>query len=270
MSNHLRSRPWRPTPLLQASLAAHTAALGWVAWSPAHWPEALAVAVVGHAVMGTAGMLPRCDWLGPNLRRLPATATDGVALTFDDGPDPAVTPAVLDLLDEHGARATFFVIGERARRHADLTREIAHRGHRLENHTQHHSKGFAFFGPRHLGREIDEAQTVLEEITGRTPRYLRAPAGIRSPFLEPVLARRGLMLASWTRRGFDTTDRNPGRVRRRLLGGLGAGDVLLLHDGNSARAPGGRPVVLEVLPELLEAIETGSLTTVFLPEPAPV
>ncbi|MCB1054627.1 MAG: polysaccharide deacetylase family protein, partial [Acidobacteria bacterium] len=227
-------------------------------------------AVVGHAAMATAGMLPRCDWLGPNLRRLPAAGPPAVALTFDDGPDPEVTPAVLDLLADHGARATFFVIGRRAAQHLDLAAEIVRRGHRLENHTQHHGKGFAWLGPRRLGREIDEAQAVIADVAGRAPRYLRAPAGIRSPFLEPVLARRGLMLASWTRRGFDTVDGDPERVRRRLLSDLAAGDVLLLHDGNAATSPGGRPVVLEVLPALLEALRNRSLDTAFLPEPAPV
>jgi peptidoglycan/xylan/chitin deacetylase (PgdA/CDA1 family) len=171
---------------------------------------------------------------------------------------------VLELLDRHGAQASFFCIGDRARAHPELCREIVRRGHSVENHTQHHSPGFSFLGVRGFEREIAAAQGILAELTGQAPRFFRAPAGLRNPLLEPALARLGLELASWTRRGFDTVTADPERVLRRLLHGLRAGDVLLLHDGHSARTAGGTPVVLEALPHVLEALRRADLRSVSL------
>jgi peptidoglycan/xylan/chitin deacetylase (PgdA/CDA1 family) len=188
-------------------------------------------------------------------------------LTFDDGPDPAVTPRLLDLLDDAGARATFFVIGRRAEAHPRLTAEIADRGHRVENHTYSHHPTFAFSGPGGLGREIDRAQRAVTALTGRTPVWFRAPAGMRNPLLGGVLARRGLALASWTRRPFDRATREPRRIVGRLTRSLAAGDVLLLHDGGSLTAPSGRPAVLEALPQLLAALAREELLPVPLPPP---
>lgn len=259
-------RRWRPTPLLRASFALHAAALALVVLSPRRWRAALAAAALDHALVATAAMLPRCAWLGPTLVRLPGGAP-AVGLTFDDGPDPEVTPRVLDLLAERGARATFFLIGRRAVRHPHLVRRIVAEGHRVENHTFRHSSAFALYGPRRLGLELDRAQAALADLAGRPPLYLRAPAGIRSPYLEPLLAARGLHLAAWTRRGFDTRDADAARVARRLLTGLAAGDVLLLHDGNAARTAAGTPVVLEALPRLLDALAAARLEPVPLPDP---
>jgi peptidoglycan/xylan/chitin deacetylase (PgdA/CDA1 family) len=119
-------------------------------------------------------------------------------------------------------------------------------------------------GPAGFRRELAAAQQTLAAITGRPPRFFRPPAGVRSPLLDPVLHSLGLQLVTWTRRGFDTRRRNPDHVARRLQDGLGAGDILLLHDGNAARTDHGRPVVLEVLPRLLDAVMRGQLKPIAL------
>ncbi len=269
MAEAPRPPRWRPATLIQLSLGLHAAGVAALAATPSWWPLWVGAMVVDHAVMAAAGMSPRSRLLGPNLSRLPAAAADRqVALTFDDGPDPEVTPRVLDLLDEHGAVASFFCIGRRAAEHPDLVSEIARRGHRVENHSYAHAYGFAFTGPRSQGRDIDRAQETLEEAAGRRPVYFRAPAGMRNPWLDMVLSARRLTLASWTRRGYDAVDRRPARVARRLLAGLAAGDVLLLHDGSAARDPAGRPVVLEVLPRLLDAIADRGWRSTYLPDPS--
>jgi len=233
---------------------------------PSQWPWALAALAANHAVLTAVGLWPRSTALGENLVRLPAAsaARHEVALTIDDGPDPEVTPAVLDLLDAAGARATFFCIAARASRHPALVREIVARGHSVQNHSQHHRHGFSLLGPRGFAREIEAAQQVLRELAGESPRFFRAPAGLRNPFLAPVLHRLGLSLASWTRRGFDTRERDPRRVLRRLTRGLAAGDILLLHDGHGARDAQGRPVVLAVLPALLAELRRLRLVPVTL------
>jgi peptidoglycan-N-acetylglucosamine deacetylase len=119
-------------------------------------------------------------------------------------------------------------------------------------------------GPKGMRAEIERAQQSIVAATGVAPRFFRAPAGLRNPFLEPVLATAGLELVSWTRRGFDTVSASPGRVLGRLTTGLAAGDILLLHDGHAARTPGGQRVILEVLPPLLAAVRSAGLKPVTL------
>ena len=252
---------WRPTPLLAASIALHPLALGAVLALPQLWPWALGALAADHMALTGAGLWPRSRLLGPNHTRLPAEAAarGEIALTIDDGPDPRVTPAVLDLLDAHGAKATFFCIGERARAHPELCRDIVRRGHAVENHSQRHRHSFSLSGPRGFGRELQAAQATLTDITGQAPAFFRAPAGLRNPFLDPVLHRLGLRLVSWTRRGFDTRERDPITVLRRLRRGLRAGDILLLHDGHAARTASGQPVILDVLPALLASIAAAGL-----------
>jgi peptidoglycan/xylan/chitin deacetylase (PgdA/CDA1 family) len=247
-------RRGRPSPFLKASLGVHGVALASLIGSPQSWRLALSAIVGNHLVIGTAGMLPRCSWLGPNITRLPADKARGelVGLTFDDGPDPVITPAVLELLASAGARATFFCIGQRAEMHPDLVTEIRARGHGVENHTQTHPNSFALRRAPGLAREVLQAQNAIEDAGGGRPNFFRAPAGIQNPWLAAVLDSAGLSLVSWTRRGFDTVTRDARRVAARLVRGLRPADILLLHDGSSARDSGGRPVVLEALPRVLD------------------
>ncbi len=254
------------TPILKASAAVHAAAaLGTLAM-PAAWPWALAAVLGNHAVLTLAGLLPRSTLLGPNLTRLPPTALTQhqVALTLDDGPDPQVTPRVLDLLDAAAARASFFCIGWRARQHPALCREIVARGHRVENHGDAHSNAFSLFGPARMHADISAAQATLSDITGQAPLFFRPTAGLRNPFLQPVLAQLELRLASWTRRAYDTRDAHAQRVLQRLTRNLAAGDILLMHDGHAARKPDGQPVILTTLPQLLQAFSLQGLQPVTL------
>ncbi|MDB5966126.1 MAG: polysaccharide deacetylase [Polaromonas sp.] len=262
----MRESFWRATPLIQLSVLLHMAALALCAVRPGLWHWALAAVALNHALLTAVGLWPRSTWLGPNLTRLPAAAAarNEIALTVDDGPDPLVTPQVLDLLDHYGAKATFFCIGTRAERHPELVRDIARRGHALENHSQHHRHHFALLGPRGFSRELQAAQDTLTGLSGNVPLFFRAPAGLRNPFLQPTLRRLGLRLASWSARGFDTRTANAGVVQARLMRHLQPGAILLLHDGNAARTASGAPVILEVLPGLLQAMVARQLHAVTL------
>jgi peptidoglycan/xylan/chitin deacetylase (PgdA/CDA1 family) len=171
---------------------------------------------------------------------------------------------VLSQLAEHGALATFFCVGARVERHPDLARDIGGRGHQIENHSQRHRHNFSLLGPGGMAAEISRAQESILRVTGSSPRFFRAPAGLRNPFLDPVLTRLRLNLVSWTRRGFDTVTGNPERVLARLTDRLGGGDILLLHDGHVARTPQGTPVILAVLPRLLARLRAAQLTPVTL------
>ena len=262
----MRNSRWQPAPLIRASVALHLLAFCVVIAVPGQWRWALGAVLANHTLLTLLGLWPRSHWLGSNWTRLPAAAAakNGIALTIDDGPDPSVTPTVLDMLDRYAAQATFFCVGEKAARYPDLCREIVRRGHAVENHSQHHRHHFALMGYSGFMRELQAAQDTLTAITGLRPLFFRAPAGLRNPFLDPVLARLGLRLASWSARGLDTRTGDVARVKHRLLRGVRAGAILLLHDGNAARTRGGIPVILEVLPAVLAAARAADLRFVTL------
>ena len=259
-------RPHR-TPLVVASVAVHLlAALGLVA-RPDLWALVAALLVFNHAILMGFGLWPRSRALGPNLTHLAehTSPLEGVvALTFDDGPEPEGTTQVLDLLKQSGHTATFFLIGERAQRYPEIIDRIVNEGHELANHTQTHPYWFCTFPPGRIGREVRACQEAL----ARWPRspWFRAPAGFRNVFLERILARDGLELVTWTRRGFDTAHDDPDQVLGDLARDLAAGDILLLHDAGSATTSSGAPVALEVLPRLLETLEQQGLRSVTLSE----
>lgn len=259
--------PRRRPRALDASLAWHALMGAGCLLAPQAWPWWLGGVAANHALLTTAGLLPRSSLLGPNITRLPPTDGAGrIALTFDDGPNPELTPFVLEQLAACGARASFFCIGERLQAHPQLARRIVEQGHTIENHTQRHRHTFAFLGSGALRREIDAAQRSIAAAVGEAPRFFRAPAGLRNPLLEPVLASLNLRLAAWTRRGFDTVEGRPDTVYRKLARNLAAGDILLLHDGHCARDAHGRPVLFEVLPRLLARIGELRLQAVTLRE----
>ncbi len=248
--------------VLRLSVALHGTSLGLLALHPAWWPALAGAVAANHLALG-ACMWPRSQLLGPALHRLPRPG-NRVALTFDDGPDPHVTPRVLDLLAAAGVTASFFCVGRHAQRHPALLRRIAGEGHGVENHSQTHPLHFAFLVGSGLRREIEDAQAALADIAGCAPTWFRAPMGLRNPLLDPALHRAGLHLASWSRRGYDTRCRTPDTVLSRLSSRVTPGEVLLLHDGNCARAADGTPVVLAVLPRLLTHLRECGITPVKL------
>jgi peptidoglycan/xylan/chitin deacetylase (PgdA/CDA1 family) len=192
------------------------------------------------------------------LVRLP-TQQRRVWLTIDDGPS-AETPAVLDLLDAHAAKATFFVVGERAAAHPEYVREIVRRGHGIANHSATHPvRWFWALGPQKMRLEIERTQSILEQITGKRPRWFRAVIGMSNPFVASALKREGLTRVAWNARGFDAVVADPQRVLRGVERNLGPGAIVLMHEG----AAHGRN--LEGMALLLERLDTLGYATM-LPE----
>ena len=190
-----------------------------------------------HALNLAFGFAPATTALGPVISELPPTSAERgeIALTFDDGPDAEVTPRVLDLLDESGAQATFFCVGARARAYPQVVREIASRGHAVENHAFGHSRAMGFWGVGRMVRDIGEAQKTLADITGQAPKFFRAPFGIRTPLTEPALARLGLRCVAWNVRSLDSVDGRAERVAARIGRRLAPGAIVLMHDGMEGR-----------------------------------
>jgi peptidoglycan/xylan/chitin deacetylase (PgdA/CDA1 family) len=259
-----RPRAWRPGIAIWLSAGFHISALIALLARPQWWPSILTAVFLNHVVLALIGLWPKSRLLGANMLRLPdaAASRNEIALTFDDGPDPDVTPKVLDILDSHQAKASFFVIGDKAAAHPELIREIVKRGHSIENHSRKHSSFFGFFAWPALRKDIGTAQEIIAGIAGRSPAFFRSPMGIRNPMLDPVIAQLGLRYITWTRRGFDTVASNPAGVLERLTRKMSAGDILLLHD---RRTRDQRAMVLEVLPALLDRIAAAGLKPVSLP-----
>jgi peptidoglycan/xylan/chitin deacetylase (PgdA/CDA1 family) len=257
------AKRWRSTFRSSRFLTGSAIAHGVGAITLLSSPQSAAIVLSGlamnHLAIASAGLLPRCRLLGPNMTKLPSafTGTDLMALTFDDGPDPMLTPQVLDLLDQTNQKATFFCVGSRVDRFPDLAAEIRRRGHGLENHSYNHPSSFALRGPSAMLKQVALAQDSIERVTGHRPTLFRAPAGIRNIWLNCVLAEMKLSLVSWTRRGFDAVTRDSERVSARLIRkGLRDREIILLHDTV--------PLVLDVLPRLLENMDKRKLRSVAL------
>lgn len=207
-------------------------ALVWV-WLGWRW--GLPALLLSHAAFIVPVFLPRATLYAPVVSRLAGTGRE-VWLTIDDGPS-ADTPAILQALERHGMRATFFLVGERAAARPDLVQEILGRGHGIANHTWSHPQArFWVLGPRAMADQIDRAQATLAALAGPPPRWFRAVAGHTNPFVAAPLCRHGLARVAWTARGYDAVDGDVVRVLQRIQRGLQPGAIVLLHEG----APHGR------------------------------
>lgn len=256
---------WKPSPAIQASAALHLGAFAGIASGlPVSW--AAGALIANHVLLTGAGLWPKSTVLGSNIVRLSNAACEAnqIAITIDDGPNPEVTPAVLDLLDLSNAKASFFCIGRLIEMYPHLAQEIIKRGHSIENHSYGHRHHFSLMGIKSLRQEIVKTQEIISQTTGYVPSYFRAPAGLRSPLLDPILQSLDLKLVSWTRRGFDTITLDPIKVLNKLQRDLAAGDILLLHDGNCAFTKNGQPVVIPVLSKLLDTMHSLKLRPVSL------
>lgn len=204
-------------------------------WWRFGWKVGVPVMVASHLPFWWGVLWPQSRLYSPVLTRLPLRQDDRrVWLTIDDGPS-AQTRDLLDLLDAHDAKATFFLVGERAATRADDVREIARRGHGIGNHSASHPQAwFWALGPRRMAREIASTQQTLRDLTGQAPRWFRAVVGMANPFVSAPLKSLGLARVAWNARGFDGVGAQPQDVVRRIEASLSPGAIVLLHEGGAA------------------------------------
>jgi peptidoglycan/xylan/chitin deacetylase (PgdA/CDA1 family) len=236
------------------------------------WPTivpAIAVAAAGVAIWGAVG--PSAELFGPTVRHTPSAKT--LALTFDDGPNPAVTPRILDLFDRYSVRATFFLIGKFARACPDLVREISGRGHSLGNHTDTHAN-LIFQSRAGIRKELELCQDAVAAAThSEPPRWMRPPYGYRSPMLDGEVHRAGMQgIVMWSKIGWDWKPQPPERLIARLARaarpGGSHGDIIVLHDGDHRALGGDRHHVVAALEHWLPRWRDAGLEFVTIDSPA--
>lgn len=238
MNGHLRIDPW-----VVAGAALSAPLLGW--WS---LPAALGLGVAAHA-RAISGA--HCGWYGPTHWRLPAHCPH-LALTFDDGPHPEVTPRILDCLAEYQQQATFFVIGSHVQRHPQIVRRAVAEGHQLGIHSSAHDRLFALRSAQRQAADIDRCSALISDATGQAaPRLFRPPVGLRGPQTHDVLRHRDLRLVTWTASARDGTGRPAPHSLRRLRRHWQARAILVLHDGHEPAHPRDPSATVTVLAQLL-------------------
>lgn len=221
----------------------------------------------GGAALATAYLLPGAAQKVAPLRRALGIGERtrsgmGVGLTFDDGPHPAGTPAVLAVLAERRVRASFFLVGEQVARDAGLAAEIVAAGHRIGLHCDRH-RNLLRLGPRAVWEDIARARGRIEDATGSGIELYRPPYGVFNAAALLIARTSGWRPLLWTHWGRDWEARaTPESIARRLTGpGLGPGSVLLLHDADDYGAPGSWQRTAAALPLVLDELERRGLET---------
>lgn len=219
------------------------------------WPSAtrgwalVMLITTGGLFVGLGVAFPQWQFFGPSLCRVP-TLQKAVVLTFDDGPDPLTTPALLALLARRRVAAVFFLVGRQVERYPDLSKQIVSEGHQVENHSFAHSHWTNLFTVTRLKSELLRTQAVIQTITGHTPKYFRPPMGLTNLRVMRAAADLGLCVVGYSARGLDKKTVQPTTIVQRLVRRLQPGAILLLHDG-------GVPVnrLLTTVDQLLDGIE---------------
>jgi len=219
------------------------------------------------AALGVAWASPAPAPIAPPIAqtlRLPRRTSDrsGVAVTFDDGPHPRGTPAVLEALREEGAHATFFLVGEQVERNPSLAPEIVAAGHTVALHGHRH-RNLLRLTPSQFAADLERGIAAISDSTGLEPTVYRPPYGIFSAAGMAIVRRRGLRPLLWSRWGHDWRARTTAsaiatEVSSRLCGG----DVLLLHDSDHYSAQGCWKRTAAALPQVLTAIDAAGLRAI--------
>lgn len=219
------------------------------------------LAAVSYGALGTAGVfLPGLQMHGQIWCRGPRGRGE-LALTFDDGPHPLTTRQVLSALAATRHRATFFVLGDKARRHPEVLREIRQAGHGLALHGDTHDRLHAFRSAARVCRELQRAQDAVQAAAGVRPLLFRPPIGHTSPQTLRGARQAGVTVVGWSGRGYDgLRGRSPQRVLTTIRASLQEGAILLLHD--AAERDNFVPSSLPVLPEIFAEMDRLKLTSV--------
>lgn len=176
-----------------------------------------------------------------------------IAITFDDGPHPQ-TPEILDLLDKYQAKATFFVIGKNVEKHPEILNDILKRGHTIGNHSYHHGFWFSLKKSTQIIDELKNTEEIVFNKFNYKLKIFRPPYGVTNPAVAKAAKAMNYRVIGWSLRSFDTQIKSPDRLKKRVLGHLKGGDIVLLHDH--------APAVIPTLESILKHLEQNGLKSV--------
>jgi peptidoglycan-N-acetylglucosamine deacetylase len=159
-------------------------------------------------------------------------AAKEIAITFDDGPDKAITPEVLAILKKHEVKATFFCIGKKIAGNENLIQQIVADGHIVANHSFSHSYFFDFFGTAKITNELEKTQAELEQIIHKKSLLFRPPYGVTTPAIANSIEKLKLTCIGWNVRSLDTIEKNESKLVQRVTSQLNSGSIVLFHDTN--------------------------------------
>ncbi len=203
----------------------------WVTTSGAlRWILLSALCSASGLWIGLGVSFPRLQMFGRSLCVF-STSRNDVAVTFDDGPDPKTTPALLEILAQRNVPATFFCVGQRAQQHPELVRRLTTERHQVENHSYAHSHWTNFYSMNRLRTDLEQAQSAIESLTGKRPTLFRPPIGLTNLRVFKVAESLRLQVTGYAARALDHRSDSPEEIGRRLLSKLKPGAILLLHDG---------------------------------------
>lgn len=222
---------------------------------------AVGVAAVG-LLAWTGANDPQLSWFGP-VTSNGDRASNRVALTFDDGPNGAYSLGIADILEAHGTRGTFFMVGKAIDADPATAEALRARGHLLGNHSYHHDY-VRWLDPRYP--ELGRTQDAFERQLGACPVLYRPPHGQRTPFISAQVAADGMQTITWDVSGMDWSLTDGAEVARRILDRVRPGSIILLHDGLDGNVGANRQVVLDALPIILDGLEERGLQPVGLDE----
>ncbi|MEM9069163.1 MAG: polysaccharide deacetylase family protein, partial [Myxococcota bacterium] len=185
--------------------------------------------------------------------------SNSVALTFDDGPDPAATLKIAEILADHKIRAAFFVVGERTRAHPEIVAKLHEAGHLVCNHSDTHAPHFHFSLWGTVRRELRACNEAIASVIGAEPTLFRSPQGIKNPALGDVLREMDMTAVGWQVRGLDSLGDDPDAIERRILRGVAPGGVIMLHDGTGLGGRSDRSATIEALPRIIDGLRSRGL-----------
>jgi peptidoglycan/xylan/chitin deacetylase (PgdA/CDA1 family) len=227
----------------------------------------LAVAAFGSVlsialVLWVAGNDPTVQWFG-HITTHGDRHDARVALTFDDGPDDPFSLEVSRVLDEHGAKGTFFEVGKAIDARPEIARALYEDGHLVGNHSYHHDY-WRWLDPRYP--ELDRTEASFRRQLGVCPAFFRPPHGQRTPFMLAHVSSKGMHTVTWDVSAGDWATNDPSLVAKRILDGVKPGSIILLHDGIDGTVTADRTVLVDALPMILDGLKAKGLTPVRLDE----
>lgn len=169
--------------------------------------------------------------------------SNAICFTFDDGPDPELTPKILEILESENVKGAFFVIGNKVEMYPHIVKELYDKGHVIANHTYSHSNKIAMFSSGELKNDIEQCSTAIEKAIGKPSSLFRPPYGVTTPRYRKVLHQLKLQSIGWSLRSFDTIMKSKEELTARVARLIAPGSIILMHDNRS--------VTLSALPDII-------------------